>query len=191
MARLPESALGLVLVTGGMSKMPLIRHALERRFGVERVPDVEDADRLVALGAAWIAHDERRLELAKPFEITLADDLPAELIPAGARLPVGEDVMPERFPIHVVDPRDGHARLIFTRPLDPGPAQAQDPRAVYCTLVLPVRSDLPPLQERLDIDVVVDSNLIVTVTAHSQLSGLLDTREIHQLEFGLGVGDSQ
>jgi molecular chaperone DnaK (HSP70) len=187
-ARIDDAHLGLVLLTGGMSRMPLIGHSLQRRFGLERVPAVPAADRLISRGAAWIAHDQRRLQLAKAFELTLADDHPAELLPAGTDLPVDEDTHPERFPVYCVDPRDGRARVLLTRPVDPGRAQPLDPRRMYGTLQLPVDQELGPLQERLDLDIVVDSDLVVTVTARSQLSGAMATREIHELEFGLGLG---
>lgn len=189
--RVPDIELGLVLVTGGMSRMPLIRNTLQRRFGLERVPVVENADRLIAHGAAWIAWDRRRLQLAKPFELILADDHPAELLPAGTELPTDDLRFPERFPVHCVDPRDARARFILTRPRDPGRAQPLDRRWNYGTLLLPVKSDLGPLDERLDLDVVVDSDLIVTVIAHSQLTGNRVVREIHELEFGLGIGPAR
>jgi molecular chaperone DnaK len=154
-ARIQDHELGLVLLTGGMSRMPLVR---------------------------------QRLQLAKPFELTLADDIPADLLPAGTALPVDENTYPERFPVHCVDPRDGRARFTLTRPVDPGRAQPLDPRRLYGSMQLPVDDELGPLEERLDLDVVVDSDLVVTVTARSQLSGAMITREIHELEFGLGVG---
>jgi hypothetical protein len=190
-ARVQDAEIGVVLLTGGMSRMPLIRHSMERRFGLERVPNVPDADRLIAHGAAWIAHDERRLQLAKPFELTLADDHPTQLLPEGTDLPVDEDIYPERFPVYVVDPRDSRARFILTRPVDPGRAQPLDPRRIYGTLQLPIDPDLGPLEERLDLDIVVDADLVVTATARSQLSGAMVTREIHELEFGLGLGPAQ
>ena len=143
-ARIEDSEVGLVLLAGGMSRMPLIQHAVERRFGIERVPAVADSDRLIAHGAAWIAHDERRLQLAKPFELTLAGDHPAQLLSEGTDLPVDEDIYPERFPVFAVDPRDGRARFIFTRPLDPGRAQPLDARRIYGTLQLPVDEELGP-----------------------------------------------
>ncbi len=104
-----------------------------------------DADRLISYGAAWIAYDGRRLQLAKPFELTLADDHPAELLPAGTNLPVDEDNEFARFPVHCVDPRDGRARFILTRPVDPRRAQPLDPRRMYGTLLLPVDDELGPL----------------------------------------------
>ncbi len=187
-ARLDDQQVGLVLLTGGMSRMPMIRHALERRFGIDRVPRVEGGEDLIALGAAWIAHDRARLRLAKPFELMLADDHPAELLPAGVRLPVDEEAYPERFPVHCVDPRDGRARFVFTRPVDVGQPQPTDQRQTYAVLSLPVDPNLGPLDERINVDVMVDSNLVLTVVAHSQLSSELAAREIHQLEFGLGLG---
>ena len=121
----------------------------------------------------------------------LADDLPAELLPAGTDLPVDEEVHPERFPVYCVDPRDNRARFVLTRPVDPGRAQPHDPRRNYGSLQIPVSDDLAPLEERLDLDVVVNSDLIVTVSARSRLSDASTSREIHDLEFGLGLGTDE
>lgn len=187
-ARVDDLKVGRVLLTGGMSRMPAVRHGLERRFGIERVPDVPNADRLIAHGAAWIAHDAQRLRLAKPFEITIADQSPAELLPVGHELPIDEGTDAHRFPVFCLDPSFGKACMIFTRPVDPGRAQTTDRRISYGMLQLRVDDHRGPLEERLNLDVVVDSDLVVRLTVTSDLTDEVVSREVHDLEFGLGIG---
>lgn len=187
-ARLSDPELGLVLLTGGMSRMPAVRRMLEHRFGLERVPVVPGAEVLIAHGAAWIAHDAAQLKLAKPLELTLANDHPVELLPVGMQLPTDEGWHAERFPVFCVDPSSGRARMIFTRPVDPGRAQLTDARRVYGVLQLDVDREKFALAERIDLDVVIDADLVVTVRASSELTGVAAAHEIHELEFGLGMG---
>src|SRR5215207_1575887 len=62
----------LCLATGGMVNMPSIQRGLTERF-LGRVPRLSNGDRIIAEGAAWIAHDGQRLTLSKPIEILIAD----------------------------------------------------------------------------------------------------------------------
>lgn len=115
-----DAAIELVLATGGMVRMPLIRRRLRERFGALRVPDIDDGDRIIAKGAAWIAHDRRRLRLAKPFELLLADDAPVSLVAESVDLPTRDQQLAYSFGMHCVDPRDGFARFQFLRQFDRG-----------------------------------------------------------------------
>ena len=45
---------------------------LVQRFG-GRVPQLKNGDRIIAEGAAWVAHDGLRLSLAKPVELLQPD----------------------------------------------------------------------------------------------------------------------
>jgi molecular chaperone DnaK len=67
-ARLDYNDVHLCLPTGGMVNMPAIRSGLVERFG-SRVPKLPNGDRIIAEGAAWIAHDGLRLTLAKPLDV--------------------------------------------------------------------------------------------------------------------------
>jgi hypothetical protein len=176
-----------VVALGGMSQMPAIRARLLNRFGAERVPKIDEADLLIARGAAWIAQDQRRLRLSKPFEVLVADDSALRLIDTDTDLPVRGEQLPYRFGLHCVDPRDGFARFRLMRPVRPGPPQPTDPRLDYDTLLLPVDPGAHPLSERLELEVIIDEDLIVKARARSAQTGEVDEREIHELEFGLGV----
>ncbi len=190
-AGVTDASVELVLATGGMVRMPLIRRRLRERFGPVRVPDVEEGDRLIAKGAAWIAHDGRRLRLAKPFEIMLADESPASLVPTTVDLPTRDTQLSYEFGMNCVDPRDGFARFQFTRPVRPGRTQPTDDRLAYTTLLLPVDTTAAPLVERLTVGVRVDHDLVVHVSARSDLAKEETQMEIHGLEFGLSLAEAR
>lgn len=185
-----DLAIELVLATGGMVQMPVIRRRLRERFGPIRVPDVEEGQQLIAKGAAWIAHDDQRLRLAKPFELLLANDAPVSLVDDSSDLPIRDTELAFEFGLNCVDPRDGFARFQFIRPVRPGRVQPTDERLPYCTLLLPIDTTAAPLVERLTVSVRIDHDLVAHVTARSDLAREEATAEIHGLEFGLDVSET-
>ena len=189
-----DGAVAFCLATGGMVRMPYVREQLQQRFGLSRVRCAEHGDRIIAQGAAWIAHDRRRLCLAKPFEILDADNTYIPIIHAGQTLPV--EGQTKRVPInfYCVDPRDGIAKLQFARPKQPSRMQPADPRQVYTTLTVQVDPRATPLLERLAVDLTIDENLVVHVSVESMVRGDKVETTIHDLEFGLrldGAGESR
>jgi molecular chaperone DnaK (HSP70) len=190
-AGVSDPAIELVLATGGMIRMPVIRRRLRERFSPIRVPDVEDGDLLIAKGAAWIAHDRRRLRLAKPFELLLASEAPVQLIGESVDLPARDARLVYEFGLNCVDPRDGFARFQFLRPVRPGRTQPTDERLLYTTLLLPIDTTAAPLVERLTVSVGIDHDLVASVVARSDLAQEEISAEIHGLEFGLSIGAAQ
>ena len=185
-----DASIAFCLVTGGMVRMPYIREQLQQRFGLSRVRFAEHGDQIIAQGAAWIAHDRHRLCLAKPFEILDADNCYIPIIQAGQTLPVEGHTKQVPVNLYCVDPRDGFAKLQFARPKQPTRMQPQDPRQVYTTLMLRVDQRAKPLVERLAVNIAIDENLVVNVSAESTVR--LDRVEatIHDLEFGLKIGSN-
>lgn len=186
-AEMKDADIELVLALGGMANMPAVRDRLLKRFSPMRVPRVEHADRLIAQGAAWIANDEQRLHLSKPFELLLADDSPVPLINTSEKLPVRDQQQRYPYSFHCVDPRDGFARFQVMRPVRPGQPQTTDPRLPYATLFLPVDPAADPLYERLTLEIVIDEDLVVSASAYSEQTGETDNVKIHDLDFGLSV----
>lgn len=185
-----DTGIAFCLATGGMVRMPYVREQLQQRFGLSRVRIADHGDRIIAQGAAWIAHDRHRLCLAKPFEILDADDTYVPIIHAGQALPV--EGQTTKVPIHFycVDPRDGIAKLQFARPKQPSRTQPADPRQVYTTLTLRVDPRAKPLVERLAIDLAIDENLVVNISAESTVRRSRVEAAIHDLEFGLRLDGS-
>ena len=180
-----DTGVAFCLATGGMVRMPYVREQLQQRFGLSRVRIAEHGDRIIAQGAAWIAHDHHRLCLAKPFEILDADDTYIPIIHAGQALPV--EGQTTQVPIHFycVDPRDGIAKLQFARPKQPSRVQPAHPRQVYTTLTLRVDPGAEPLVERLAVNLTIDENLVVNISAESTVRRDRVDAAIHDLEFGL------
>lgn len=182
----PQS-IALCLATGGMVRMPYIRDRLIERFGPARVPLIDKGDRIIAEGAAWIAHDGVRLRLAKPFELLHADDSYVTVIPAGTELPMVDQDIRRLIDMYCVDPQDGCAKFQFARPTWPGRHQPSDPRKIYANLTIKVDHTAPPLRERLKGEIVIDHDLVANVKASSTLVGDEQSTEIHDLEFGIST----
>ena len=180
-----DTAVAFCLAIGGMVRMPYVREQLQQRFGLSRVRVAKDGDRIIAQGAAWIAHDRHRLCLAKPFEILDADNSYIPIIGAGETLPVEGQTKQVPVNFYCVDPRDGVAKLQFARPKQPSRVQPPDPRQVYTTLTLQVDPQAKPLVERLAVNVEIDENLVVHVSAESTVRQHKAEAAIHDLEFGL------
>jgi molecular chaperone DnaK (HSP70) len=184
----PPEAIELCLATGGMLAMPRIRERLDETFGIARIPRLEHRDRIIAEGAAWIAHDKALLSLAKPFELLHADGSRIAVVPADTTLPIENETKRWEIGMYCVDPRDGYAKFHFSRPEWPNRTQLSDPRLPYATLLVGVDALAKPLRERLDVEVTIDHDLVAGIAARS----LSDEQkvEVHDLEFGLRIGSN-
>ena len=189
-ARIRPEQIARCLATGGMVQIPAIRSRLLEKFGPARVPLIQNGDHVISEGAAWIAHDERRVRLAKPFELVHADDERSFLtiFRADMALPSESQAsVSQTIGVYCIDPQDGLAKLQFVRPRFPGQESPSDPRDDYLILSVRVDHTAKPLRERINIDVEIDQDFIVTVSGKSDL--MLDRveNEIYDLEFGLAL----
>jgi hypothetical protein len=73
----------LCLATGGMVNMPMVKNRLDELFGPGRVHVSKRSASAIAEGAAWVAHDQARLHLAKNVELGLARNSYMPLLQAG------------------------------------------------------------------------------------------------------------
>ena len=171
--------------------MPAIRNGLTERF-IGRVPMLNNSDRIIAEGAAWIANDNLRLTLAKPIELLVADTSGIgtyyPLVPAGLELPVENKVVPAaNSRLFCVDPREGVAVIEFAKPIRTGSALPTDPRKALCVLSVPVDRKAPPLLERIECHLQIDHDYVVTATLRSTGLGAQTKAEFHDLDFGLAL----
>ncbi len=182
----PEQV-ALCLATGGMSNMPAVRRRLHEWFGPERVHVPEGGTAtLIAEGAAWIAKDQVGLQLAKNVELMLARNSYLPLIKAGTAMPKEGEVRNELFHLYCTDPRDGIAKFQICAPGRAGNSVLpSEPRTCLENVTIKVDSKAKAFQERLELDVQVDDNLILKAHARSLNLKDDDWREIHNLEFGL------
>lgn len=186
-AEIPASAVEFCLATGGMVEVPAIRHGLLEIFGMARLRVVENAATIISEGAAWIGHDGLKLKLAKPLELLHAHHDYAPIVHSRTILPIEGEQIRNVFSMYCVDPRDGFAKFEFARPKWPERESSQDARVPYTHLTVEVNPHAKPLEERLEVEVRIDHDLIATVSADSQLVRSKRHKEIHDLEFGLGL----
>lgn len=189
-ADVSPSQVALCLATGGMANMPAIKTRLHEWFGPQRVHVSERSATLVAEGAAWVAHDQAKLHLAKNIELQLARQASMTLIKAGTEMPQGGQVRsPQKpFGLYCADPRDGFAKFQLQSPVRPGlnvlPNDRRDPHEI---LVVKVDPQAKPFRERLVLDIQIDENLILRADVRSLEMKDKATADVYNLEFGLSL----
>lgn len=187
----PTTRVSMCLLVGGMASMPLIRSEFYSLFGAERVVVPENSGTLVAEGAAWIAHDRTKLELAKPLELELARGSREVLIRAGTTMPQVGEIQHEDFSFFCVDPTDGRVQFPLVTPVDLSKyPQASDPRNILSLLTLEVDRLASKLFERLWLNVAIDDDMILHARVKSNQDSV--STEIYDLEFGISLpGDKE
>lgn len=184
-AGLTLSEVGLCLPTGGMINMPLVRNGLLQRFGA-RLKTIDNGDRIISEGAAWIAHDGARVTLAKPIEILNPDNSHSVFLSEDFVLPVeNHSVTFAQTNFYCVDPRDGLAHFQFGRPKQIGYGSYRSERDPYGTISLKVDPHARPFVERIEAQATVDADYIVTIELFSRGRGERGVLRIHNLEFAL------
>lgn len=171
--------------------MPSIRSRLHELFGPERVVVPENSATLVSQGAAWIAHDAQRLVLAKQIELEMARGSRLPLVRSGTAMPNDGQVHRDRFHLFCTDPTDGVAKFSIVAPTEVSEQpQASDPRTSLGMVAISVDETAPPLVERLELDIEVDDDLILNVSASSSQAGDRAEATYFDLEFGIGLPGS-
>jgi molecular chaperone DnaK (HSP70) len=179
-ARMSEREVGTALMIGGTSNIPLLRREMQRRFGT-RAFTAEDAQTIIAEGAAAIAHNRHRPFLARPVQLLLVDGTPYEVFGKDTVVPLDTQ---RELTLFCTDPRDGEARLVVAEQTvegDRGSIRQQ-------TIVrVPVTRRIPPPgnNERLYASFGIDENLILRIEAYSASIQQIASEEIHDLAFGL------
>ncbi|TBM31479.1 Hsp70 family protein [Hafnia paralvei] len=186
-ADIDRQTIALCLATGGMVNMPLIKRQLSELFGIASLKISKKGDRIISEGAAWIASDELKLTLSKPFELLEARNSMLTIIPEGTLLPTRGNSISYPQSMYCTDPRDGNALASFKRPQMVGKTAAADPRTSYGELVIPINPDFPPLEERIELEISIDENLIVHISGVGGDRQLQRSTEFYDLEFGLAT----
>jgi actin-like ATPase involved in cell morphogenesis len=182
------SSVELCLATGGMVNMPMVKNRLEEMFGPSRVHISKRSASAISEGAAWVAHDQARLHLAKNVELAMARSSYMPLLQAGTEMPSEREHRRERFDLYCADPSDGHGKFSLVSPRRPGPrVLPNDERRPLCNMLLKVDDKARPFRERLELEVSVDENLVLTATAWSLNQKGRAVEEVHDLEFALAT----
>lgn len=181
----PEQV-SLCVATGGMSNMPAVKRRLHEWFGPERVQIPDGTATLISQGAAWIAADQVGLQLAKNVELVLARNSYLPLVKAGTVMPKESEVQRETYHLYCTDPRDGVAKFQICTPKRAGASVLpSDPRTHLEHVTVKVDGKARAFQERLELDVRINDDLILDAHARSLNLKDEDRREIHNLVFGL------
>lgn len=186
-ADIDNQTIALCLATGGMINMPKIKHQLTEIFGLSVLELSSKGDRIISEGAAWIAHDNLQLALAKPFELLEARNSLLSIFPEGICLPDRGKSISSKQSMYCSDPRDGKAIFTFKRPQMVSKHAAADPRTSYGNLVVEVNPKFPPLEERIELTVSIDDNLIVHVEVEAKDTRRPVKAEYYDIEFSLLV----
>ncbi|MBX7136195.1 MAG: Hsp70 family protein [Fimbriimonadaceae bacterium] len=182
----------LCLLAGGMAAMPSIRSQLHQLFGPQKVEIPDNSGTLISQGAAWMAHDTQRLVLAKPIELEMARGYRLPILRAGTAMPTVGNVHSDRFHLYCTDPSDGSAKFSIVAPTEHHEQpQASDPRTSIGMFTVDVDKTAPPLVERLELDVEINDDLILTVTAESSQRKGRARATYFDLEFGIGLPGSE
>ena len=106
----------------------------------------------------------------------------------------GTITQPENFHLYCTDPRDGKAKFQICAPRRAGrKVRPNEPRTYLETMTVRVDPMARMFQERLELTVQVDEDLILHAHARSLNEKDDDRCEIHNLEFGLRLrnGDNE
>ncbi len=181
----PEQV-ALCVATGGMSNMPVVSRRLHELFGPERVRFPENSATLIAEGAAWIASDKVGLHLAKNVELVLARNSYLPLVKSRTLMPKEGNVQTDHFHLYCTDPRDGIAKFQICVPQKTGSnVLVNEPRVNLGNITVKVDKYARAFEERLELDIQINDDLVFTAHARSLNQNDGDCCEIHNLEFGL------
>lgn len=190
-ARIGDINIHHVLLTGGTCYIPAIQERLKEKFG-HRVETVNNAELLIAQGAAVIAEMGWLPFLTKDISVELSDESLYPIFSKDTPLAADSDAKKSEDFI-CVDPRGGDAKMIIVE----GDGQRKDKN--LAVLKVPVLNDTRFMDD-IKLDAILDRDIVLTVKARSQMChgygqakyGQKDenytiqkSTEVHQLCFGL------
>jgi hypothetical protein len=110
------------------------------------------------------------------------------LLVAGTEMPLGGEAKSDLVHLYCADPTDGVAKFPIATPtaLSAHP-QASERRTSLGIVTIKVDKNAPPLHERLELEVLLDDDLILSITASSSQKLDRASASYFDLEFGLGL----
>jgi actin-like ATPase involved in cell morphogenesis len=181
-AGVEPASVDLVLLIGGTSRTPLVQQKIHEIF-TAKVVAVDDADSVIAKGAAVISAHKWRPYLVKPITVKLADKSFLRLFDHGQTL--AAPFASKRFTFFCVDGRNGIAHLLFHEQQRPHDATVQ--KSLNCNLGVATAQTVRSVADldRVDVECFVTEDLAIKVTARSSSLGKQETMEIPDLCYGL------
>jgi molecular chaperone DnaK (HSP70) len=183
-AGLEPASVDLVLLIGGTSRTPLVRQRIHEIF-TAKVVAVEDADSIIAKGAAVISAHKWRPYLVKPVTVKLADKSFLPLFGHGQTL--AAPLASKSFTFYCVDGRKGEAYLLFheqQRPMDPAVQ-----KSLNCNLAVPTAPGVRRVADldRIHLNCYITEDLTIKIAAQSSSVGKGCEVEIQDICYGLDI----
>jgi hypothetical protein len=181
-AGLEPASVDLVLLIGGTSRTPLVQQKIHEIF-TAKVVAVDNADSVIAKGAAVISAHKWRPYLVKPVTVKLADKSFLRLFDHGQTL--ATPVAARRFTFYCVDGRNGIAHLLFHEQQRPHDAAIQ--KSLNCNLSVPTAQIVRSVADldRIEVECFVTEDLTIKIMARSSSVGKQQSVEIQDLCYGL------
>jgi molecular chaperone DnaK len=186
-AKIGDINIDLVLLTGGTCYIPSVQNKMIEKFGY-KVDIVNNADLLIAQGAAVISEMGWLPFLTKDISIQLSDDSLYPIFEKNTNIAADREASKSEDLI-CCDNRGGDAKIIIVE----GDGQRKDKN--LSILKVPVLND-SRFNDDIKLDAVLDRNIILKVSARSfmvrgykkeQKYSVLKEAEVHQLCFGLDL----
>lgn len=180
-AKLTPAGVDYVLLVGGTSLIPRVRHQLQEIFGA-KVQVTTEPDAAIARGAAIVAAEDWKPVNAVTLGCELARGEFFTLLKRGEPLVAAAS---KRFIFYCTDPRDGSANFIFARRPD---AEGTEIIPTGDVLQVPIATERPAEYRELDrlivrSTVTEDATLLIDVK-HTGM-GHTAQHEIADISFGL------
>jgi molecular chaperone DnaK len=178
-ARLQTSQVGLVLLIGGTSKIPLLDKMMRDTFGTAKVRRIANADTVISEGAAIISYYDWQPYLVNPICIQMSDESHYQVFDSGTIL--NPETAQKEIKFFCTDNRDGEGILILSDKLIGNRYQVKDP-----IIKIPITNKLLNVyKEKIVTDFRVDNNLILRVSAKGSIKDQPVYSEYHDLCYGL------
>jgi len=174
-----------VLLTGGTCYIPVVQKKLIDKFG-HKVNTVNNADLLIAQGAAVISEMGWLPFLSKDISIQLSDDSLYPIFEKNTNIAAGREAKNSEDLV-CCDNRGGVAKILIVE----GDGQRKDKN--LSVLKVPVLND-SRFNDDIKLDAILDKDIILKIVARSFLAhgyspeknySVRKETEIHQLCFGL------
>ena len=177
-SRVQASQVGVVLLIGGTSQIPLLDRNMRDTFGTAKVCRISNADTVIAEGAAIISYYDWQPFLVKPLCVQLSDQSFYTIFDKGTILK--PETAEKEISFFCTDNRQSEGFLIL----------ADQELNRYITrdkvLNIPISKTLQNIYvERVISNFKIDSNIVLNVSAKGSIKGVPIHAEFHDLCYGL------
>ena len=177
-ANVTANSIDTALLIGGTSRIPYIRDQLRELFG-HRIIEVDNADTIIAEGAAIVDGLNLQTVLARSVNIQLSDGSTYEVFKAGDV--ASKDICSKTVNFFCTDNRDSQAKLVIS---EQSGNIFETRTIVKKVLPIPISGSAFDY-ERITVIFAIDEDLVLHVSAKAATQRQPESCEIYDLCFGL------